>query len=80
MAPHIHELVGRQFGEFAAFGIAELAHEIGASLQIDALVAETIAAAAAAHFAKFTLLLYAAAIILIKKLEFVLVNYINSCC
>ena len=79
MAPHIHELVGRQFGEFAAFGIAELAHEIGASLQIDALVAETIAAAAA-HFAKFTLLLYAAAIILIKKLEFVLVNYINSCC
>ena len=35
MAPDIHELVGRQFSQFTALWVAELAHEIGAPVQVD---------------------------------------------
>ena len=35
VAPDFHELVGRQLGELASLGIAELAHEVGAPVQIE---------------------------------------------
>ena len=38
MAPDVHELVGRQFGQLAALRVAELAHEIGATVQIDSKI------------------------------------------
>lgn len=35
VAPNVHELVGRQFGQLTALGIAELAHKIAATIQVD---------------------------------------------